>query len=129
MKVLLDTHTLLWFVEDSPNLPMTTRDLIANETTQRVVSIISLWEIAIKHSLGRLALSLPLEEFIATHIPADKVTLLPVTISHILAFAKLPWHHKDPFDRILVAQASNENIPIISIDKALDAYPVQRIWD
>ena len=72
---------------------------------------------------------MPLEEFIATHVPEDKVTLLPISIPHLLTFLNLPWHHRDPFDRILVAQAISENIPIISVDKALDAYPVQRLWD
>ncbi len=129
MKVLLDTHTLIWFVENSPHLPSITTDMIADEGTERIVSIVSLWEIAIKHSLGRLALSLPLDEFIATHLPADKVTLLPITVSHLLTFAQMPWHHRDPFDRLLVAQAITEAIPIISVDAALDAYDVQRRWD
>ena len=128
MKVLLDTHTLIWFVENSPKLSTTASDLIADEGTERIVSIVGLWEIAIKHSLGRLALSLPLDEFIATHLPADKVSLLPISVPHILTFAQLPWHHRDPFDRLLVAQAITENIPIISADTALEAYAVQRIW-
>jgi PIN domain nuclease of toxin-antitoxin system len=128
MKVLLDTHTLIWFVENSPHLPATRSALIADESTERLVSIVSLWEIAIKHSLGRLALSLPLDEFIATHVPADKVTLLPITVPHLLTFAQMPWHHRDPFDRILVAQALTENVPIISADAALDTYAVQRLW-
>ena len=129
MKALLDTHTLLWFVENSSQLPTKTKALIADEGTERIISIVSLWEIAIKHSLGRLALSLPLDEFIATHLPAGKVRLLPITTSHILTFAQMTWHHRDPFDRILVAQALTENIPIISVDRALDAYGVQRLWD
>ena len=129
MKVLLDTHALIWFVENSSNLSTYSRDLISDENTQRFVSIASLWEITIKHSLGRLSLALPLEEFIATHVPDDSVILLPISIPHLLTFANLPWHHRDPFDRILVAQAMTENIPIISVDKALDAYPVERIWD
>ncbi len=129
MKVLLDTHALLWFVENSSNLSKYSCDLISDESTQRFVSIVSLWEITIKHSLGRLPLALPLEEFIATHVPEDKVTLLPISVPHLLTFANLPWHHRDPFDRILVAQAISENIPIISVDNALDAYPVQRLWD
>lgn len=128
MKVLLDTHTLIWFVENSPKLTITASDLIADEGTERIVSIVSLWEIAIKHSLSRLTLSLPLDEFIAIHIPADKVTLLPITVPHLLTFAQMPWHHRDPFDRILVAQALTENIPIISVDGVLDAYGVQRLW-
>jgi PIN domain nuclease of toxin-antitoxin system len=129
MKVLLDTHTLLWFVENSLKLSVATSELIADASTERVVSIVSLWEIAIKHSLGRLALPLPLKKFIATHVPANKVNLLPITVPHLLTFAQMPWHHRDPFDRILVAQALTENIPIISVDGALDAYGVQRLWD
>ena len=128
MKALLDTHTLIWFVENSSKLSTAASNLIADAGTERIVSIVSLWEIAIKHSLGRLALSLPLDEFIATHVPADKVMLLPITVPHLLTFAQMPWHHRDPFDRLLVAQAMTENITIISIDTALDAYSVQRIW-
>ena len=120
---------MLWFVEASPNLSDQTREIIDDPATQKVVSIVSLWEIAIKHSLGRLALSLPLDQYIATHLTPGKVELLPIEVPHILTLAQLLWHHRDPFDRILVAQALTENIPIISVDRALDAYGVQRLWD
>lgn len=128
MRMLLDTHTLLWFVDASSNLSDQARELIDDPANQKVVSIVSLWEIAIKHSLGRLALSLPLSQYIATHLTPSKVALLPIEIPHLLTFAQLPWHHRDPFDRLLVAQAIAENIPLISIDAVLDAYPVQRRW-
>lgn len=129
MRILLDTHTLLWFVDASPNLSDRARELIDDSANQKVVSIVSLWEIAIKHSLGRLALSLPLNQYIATHLTPSKVELLPIEIAHILTFSQIPWHHRDLFDRILVAQAITETIPIISVDAALDAYGVQRLWD
>jgi PIN domain nuclease of toxin-antitoxin system len=129
MRLLLDTHTLLWFVDASPNLSDRARELIDEPANQKVVSIVSLWEIALKHSLGRLALSLPLNQYIATHLTPSKVELLPIEIAHILTFAQMPWHHRDPFDRILVAQAITEAIPIISVDATLDAYGVQRLWD
>lgn len=128
MRILLDTHTLLWFVEASSNLSDQARELIDDPANQKVVSIVSLWEIAIKHSLGRLALSLPLSQYIATHLTPSKVELLPIEIPHLLTFAQLPWYHRDPFDRLLVAQAIAENIPLISIDAVLDSYPVQRRW-
>ena len=120
---------MLWFVEASPNLSDQTREIIDDPATQKVVSIVSLWEIAIKHSLGRLALSLPLDQYIATHLTPGKVELLPIEIPHILTLAHLIWNHRDPFDRILVAQALAENVPIISVDTALDAYGVQRQWE
>jgi PIN domain nuclease of toxin-antitoxin system len=129
MRILLDTHTLLWFVDASPNLSNQARVWIDDPANQKVVSIVSLWEIAIKHSLGRLALSLPLDQYIATHLTPSKVELLPIEILHLLTFAQMPWHHRDPFDRILVAQALTENIPIISADAALDAYAVPRLWN
>lgn len=129
MRLLLDTHTLLWFVDASPNLSDRARELIDDPTNQKVISLIRLWEIAIKHSLGRLVLSLPLNQYIATHLTPSKVELLSLEIPHILTFAQMPWHHRDPFDRILIAQAITENIPILSIDAALDAYAMQRIWD
>ena len=128
MRILLDTHTLLWFVDASPNLSDHARELIDDPANQKVLSIVSLWEIAIKHSLGRLALSLPLDQYTATHLTPSKVELLSIEISHILTCAQMPWHHRDPFDRILVAQAMTENIPIISVDTALDAYAVKRLW-
>lgn len=129
MRILLDTHTLLWFVDASPNLSDYARHVIDDPANQRVVSIVSLWEIAIKHSLGRLALSLPFDQYVATHLTPNKVEILPIEIEHLLTFARMLWHHRDPFDRILVAQALTENVPIISVDTALDAYGVQRLWD
>lgn len=128
MRILLDTHALLWFVEGSPNLSARAHALIDDPTNQKVVSLISLWEIAIKHSLGRLALSLPLNQYIATHLTPSKVEQLTLEVPHLLTFAQLSWHHRDPFDRMLVAQAITEKIPLISADTALDAYPVQRLW-
>lgn len=129
MRILLDTHTLLWFVDASPNLSDHAREVIEEPANQKIVSIVSLWEIAIKHSLGRLVLSLPLDQYINTYLTPSKVELLPIETLHILTFSQMPWHHRDPFDRILVAQAITENIPIISVDTALDAYSVQRIWN
>lgn len=128
MKLLLDTHALLWFVANHPNLSPTTAQLIADPANQKIVSIVSLWEITIKYSLGRLQLALPLPDFINIHLTPGKVRLLPIEVAHLLTLASLPHHHRDPFDRLLIAQALTENVPMVSADGSFDAYGLQRIW-
>jgi PIN domain nuclease of toxin-antitoxin system len=128
MRLLVDTHALLWFVTADPQLSIAAHTALADPQNQRVVSIVSLWEIAIKHSLGRLPLILPLADFIAQHVTLSKVRLLPITVAHILKVAGLPHHHRDPFDRLLIAQALVENIPIVSVDDKFDPYGITRIW-
>jgi PIN domain nuclease of toxin-antitoxin system len=122
MRLLLDTHTLLWFVSADPQLSSAAHTMLADPQKRRVVSVVSLWEIAIKHSLGRLPLSLPLADFIAQHVTLSRVQLLPITVPHILKVAQLPHYHSDPFDRLLIAQALAENIPIVSVDGKFDQY-------
>ncbi len=129
MRILLDTHALIWFFEGNLRLPAAARGLIADRQNLKTVSIASLWEMAIKISIGKLTLSLPLDEFIARRVVTSQALILPVEVSHLIAVCSLPFHHKDPFDRLLIAQALTENIPLISADAAFDAYGVQRIWD
>lgn len=127
MRVLLDTHALLWFVADRPELSATARDIISNHDHEKIVSLASLWEIAIKLSLDKLTLTLPLDEFIRVHLTPPKVQLLQITIPHLLTVRSLPHHHRDPFDRLLIAQALTEDVPIISNEAVFDDYGVQRI--
>jgi PIN domain nuclease of toxin-antitoxin system len=128
MRLLLDTHALLWFVMEDPRLTETARIGMSERQNQKLVSLASLWEIAIKYSLGKLDLTMPLSEFIPTHLTPEKVQLLQITVPHLLTVASLPHHHRDPFDRLLIAQALTEDVPIVSHDDHFDAYGVQRLW-
>lgn len=128
MRLLLDTHALLWFVSNHPDLSPTAAQLIGDPTNQKIVSVVSLWEITIKVSLGRLNLALPLADFIKTHLTPSKVQLLQIEVPHLLTLEALPHHHRDPFDRLLAAQALAEKVSFVSADAAFDSYGVQRIW-
>jgi len=128
VRLLLDTHTLLWFATDNPRLSANAYELIGDATNEALVSIASLWEMAIKINTGKLIVGQPLDRFIAQHLIANRFELLPISIAHILQIAELPLHHRDPFDRLLVAQARAERLPIISADTLFDAYPITRLW-
>ncbi|NJN88188.1 MAG: type II toxin-antitoxin system VapC family toxin [Leptolyngbyaceae cyanobacterium SL_7_1] len=124
--MLLDTHTLLWFLNNDTKLPTLVRQRIEN-TEFVFVSIASIWEIAIKVNVGKLTLLSPLET-IQVNIIALSIQELSITFTDVQHYVNLPLHHKDPFDRILIAQAMNHSLPIISADAAFDAYPIQRVW-
>ncbi len=128
MSLLLDTHTFLYFVSNSPLLSDRARDVIEDSTNAIYVSIVSGWEIAIKSSLHKLQIPKPVEIFIPEQLALNDFQLLPIEISHLGILAKFPFHHRDPFDRILAAQSVAENFQIISTDRKLDAYGVNRIW-
>ncbi len=128
MKLLLDTHTFLWFIAGNPNLSSNARSLIEDVTNDKFVSPASLWEIAIKFSLGRLPLSAPFDVLIPEQMSINGFELLPMEIEHIAAVATLPHHHRDPFDRLLAAQSLVEQMPVVGIDTAFDAYGVNRLW-
>ncbi|MFM7424535.1 MAG: type II toxin-antitoxin system VapC family toxin [Elainella sp.] len=127
MRAILDTHTFLWFVNDSSQLSSTAKDLIESETNLWI-SIASLWEIAIKVSVGKLSLPRPLNDFISEHIQANEIDILTINISHLTKVSTLPFHHRDPFDRLLAAQALVEQVPLIGVDAVFDSYEVNRIW-
>jgi PIN domain nuclease of toxin-antitoxin system len=128
MNLLLDTHTFLWFIMGSPHLSANTRALIEDLANERFLSVASLWEIAIKLNIGRLALTAPFDVLIPQQLSLNSIELLNIKIDHAAVVATLPLHHRDPFDRLLIAQAMVEKMPIVSIDKAFDAYPVTRLW-
>lgn len=104
------------------------RMLIEEPTNEVFLSIASVWEMAIKASLGKLDLSQPFDLFIPNQLLLNDMTLLDITVSHTLRVATLPFHHRDPFDRLLIAQSLVEGMPIISVDGILDAYNVNRLW-
>lgn len=128
MRVLLDTHAFLWFIDDSPQLSAAAKAVIADGSNDVVLSVASLWEMAIKISLGKLSISGPFGSYISHQLTANTIGLLPISLEHVAAVASLPFHHRDPFDRLLIAQALIEQIPLLSTDSSLDAYGIHRIW-
>ena len=127
MKLLLDTHTFLWFLDDSPQLSQKGKTLLEADN-ELLISIASLWEIAIKLRLGKLTVAMPIEVLMTQQLTQNDIALLPITVAPLLVVSTLPLHHRDPFDRLLIAQAMVEQMPIVSADPAFDAYPVQRLW-
>ena len=128
MKFLLDTHTFIWFVLNQPELSSVARDLIINPNHDILLSPATHWEIAIKISIDKYQLPDPYEVWMNQQLLTNTFEILPITIAHTATVINLPFHHKDPFDRLLIAQAIVENIPIISTDGIFDLYPVDRIW-
>lgn len=128
MRLLLDTHTFLWFLLEDPQLSTTASDLIIDPTNDIEVSPATYWEIAIKIRLGKYELPEPYDIFIAREIATNDFRILPIEPKHTAVLTTLPFHHRDPFDRLLIAQAMVETIPILSVDTAFDAYPVTRVW-
>jgi PIN domain nuclease of toxin-antitoxin system len=128
VKVLLDTHTFLWYLWNDPNLSEEAKRILALSDTEAYISIASFWEIAIKVSLGKLSIGQPLETFFPEQLTINNFSLLPIEISHAAFVSQMPFHHKDPFDRILIAQSLLEKIPILGTDTVFDAYGVRRIW-
>ncbi|MBW4485399.1 MAG: type II toxin-antitoxin system VapC family toxin [Tildeniella torsiva UHER 1998/13D] len=127
MKILLDTHTFLWFVNDSPELSTDAAELLESDV-DLLLSTASLWEIAIKVNLKKLSLPDDYERFIPQQIALNDIEVLPIAIDHLNVVAKLPLHHRDPFDRMLIAQAMQESIQVVSADTKFDAYNVERKW-
>ncbi len=128
MKVLLDTHSLLWLVTDHPGLSDRAKALFLDERNELVVSAVTGFEIAVKFSLGELKLTEPPREFLENRICNNALSRLPISLEHTCRLAHLPFHHRDPFDRLLAAQAIAEDLPILSRDAVLSDYGVERIW-
>jgi PIN domain nuclease of toxin-antitoxin system len=128
VRLLLDTHTFLWFIDGDTALSPYARQLIEDRTNERLLSIASLWEMAIKASLGRLTLALPFTDLVAEHVHGNAIELFEILPRHLDELTTLPFHHKDPFDRMIIAQSQAENIPILSRDSAFDDYAIRRLW-
>ncbi|MGR8933905.1 MAG: type II toxin-antitoxin system VapC family toxin [Gammaproteobacteria bacterium] len=128
MRILLDTCAFLWLVTDDPKLSEPAKEIFLNEDNELLLSAVTGFEIAVKYSLGKLHLAEPPKEFVAKRIQANALIELPVSMAHAVALQNLPLHHKDPFDRLLIAQAKIERIPILSADRHMSAYGVLCLW-
>jgi PIN domain nuclease of toxin-antitoxin system len=128
VRHLLDSHALLWYTLGDPKMSATATALIVDPANEILISPAAYWEIAIKVSIGKLTLHVSYEDFMDACVNKYGFTILPVEPKHTARVIGLPFHPKDPFDRLLVAQALVENIPIISNDPALDAYGIERLW-
>lgn len=126
MKILLDTHTLLWALTDESKLSERVRKLLPNASTW--LSVASIWEILIKAQIGKIPLPRPTGPFLMSKLKLNGVQVLPVTCDHILRIESLPDHHRDPFDRMLIAQSLEEKLPLVTADRAFALYPLDVIW-
>ena len=128
MRILLDTHAFLWWIADDQRLSQRSIDLISDGNNELLFSAASGWEIAIKAGLGRLDVPDPLDRFVSEQLFRNHIGVLPVQLSHALHVHTLPQLHRDPFDRILIAQAQVESLPILSSDKWFAGYDVEVLW-
>ena len=128
MKYLLDTHTLLWFLMGDKKLSHKARRLIDNPDNKKLLSIASLWEIAIKVSIRKLVLDKSFERLFPEQLHFNRIEILDITVNSLTKLTTLPFHHRDPFDRLIIAQALVEKLPIIGTDAVFDAYGVSREW-
>jgi PIN domain nuclease of toxin-antitoxin system len=126
MNVLLDTHALLWALTDESKLSERVRNLLPNASTW--FSIASLWELLIKAQIGKIPLPKPTGPFVMSKLAFNGVQILPVSADHVLRIESLPMHHRDPFDRMLIAQSLHEKLPIVSSDIVFRRYDVELIW-
>lgn len=128
MRILLDSHAFLWFILGDQRLSDRARVAIAAADTDVLISPATLWEMAIKVRLGRYTLPGPFGPFMDTQLTSNRIRLLPIEVRHTAILASMPFHHRDPFDRLIVAQALAESIGLVSVDAMLDAYGVSRLW-
>jgi PIN domain nuclease of toxin-antitoxin system len=128
LKLLLDTHTFLWFIGGSDELSVKARELIEEPVNERFLSVASLWEMAIKASIGRLKLALSFPELVRREVQGNAMELVEIRPEHLDKVARLPFHHRDPFDRLIVAQSLVEDMTIVSRDTAFKSYPVRSLW-
>lgn len=128
MNVLLDTHAFLWWVIDDSQLSNTARAIIVEPTNTIYLSVVSAWEIIIKERTGKLSLPEPPETYIPSRLTSNRFVTLTVEMQHVLQIASLPDHHRDPFDRLLIAQSQSENLPLLTVDHLIRQYSVKVIW-
>ena len=128
MRYLVDAHTLLWSQDDITRLPEPATTALTNPADDRLLSIATIWEIGIKVALGKLPLSKPFRTWMDTAISDLAMTPLPITLDHVEQLTQLPFHHRDPFDRLLIAQAMVEGMTLVSCDEHFPAYGVPLLW-
>jgi PIN domain nuclease of toxin-antitoxin system len=128
MKILFDTHAFIWWDSQIEKLSPTALQLCNDPQNTLLLSVASLWEIQIKHQLGKLTLEMPLAEIVSAQQATNAVTILPIEMPHVLALDRFPLHHRDPFDRVLLAQAMIEDAVLLSCDPAFGAYAANVLW-
>jgi len=128
MKLLLDTHVFIWWDSDPSKLSSRVISLCQDRQNILLLSVVSIWEIQIKQQLGKLDLGLSLARLVEIHQQVNEVKVLPVTLEHVLELENLPIPHRDPFDRLLIAQARTERAILLSHDSVFEDYPVELIW-
>lgn len=124
MRLLLDTHIFIWSDEAPERIPQDWLLALEDQHNELLLSVASVWEMQIKTQIGKMTLRLPLQDLITDYQNANGLQLLPIEFRHVLTLDRLPFHHKDPFDRLIMAQAITENLTLVSADTAFDAYPV-----
>jgi PIN domain nuclease of toxin-antitoxin system len=128
MKLLLDTHVLIWLVEGSDNLSQAARQAIENDDNSLYLSIASLWEMTIKMTLGKLQLGMSIDRIVESYILPSGMEIILIQLNHLVVLRDLPLHHRDPFDRLLISQARSEELILVSGDRIFGDYPVQLLW-
>ncbi|MDX8381680.1 MAG: type II toxin-antitoxin system VapC family toxin [Ghiorsea sp.] len=128
MRLLLDTHALIWAVTLDEKLSQKAKELILDTDNELYLSVASIWEMSIKASLGKLILQQPLEQIINEQIQMNGLNILNIEAAHALAVASLPWHHRDPFDRLIIAQSQLEKLTLVSCDASMSDYEVECVW-
>lgn len=127
MAFLLDTHAFLWFVSGDAQLPLSVRNKIKDINHPCFLSAVSLWEITIKKQIGKLTLNISLEELF-DYADRNQIEIVPITYDHLIILSKLPNHHSDPFDRLIISQAISEDLILITRDKGLKKYKAKQQW-
>ena len=128
MKLLLDTHAFIWWNSEPAKLSASALSACQDQANTLILSVVSVWEIQIKSQLGKLKLNMPLSEIIQSQRQMNNVQILTVELDHVLELQNLPYHHKDPFDRLLIAQANVEDVLLVSGDSVFSEYPINLIW-
>ena len=125
MKLLLDTHVFIWWADNPEKLSPAALAALEDEANELLLSVASVWEMQIKIQMGKLKLSLPLKELVKNQQETNNLTVSPVALPHVLALDALPFHHKDPFDRMLIAQSIEEGLTLVTADSQFSAYSVK----
>lgn len=128
MRALLDTSAFIWFISGSDRLSINARNYMTDLNNELILSVASLWEIAIKTSIGKLELLRSFDQLIPSQLEENDVEVLPIDLDHLSKVINLPFHHRDPFDRLIIAQGITEKLPVITSDAAFQKYPVNIIW-
>jgi PIN domain nuclease of toxin-antitoxin system len=128
MKCLLDTHALIWMAHDSEKLSLKATECVLNSSNELYLSVASIWEMSIKASIGRLSFQDSLSDIVDQQVSLNGLNILSIETSHALKVENLSWHHRDPFDRLLIAQCHQEGMTLISCDRIMDEYDIPRLW-